>query len=687
MTVRKVVGRVAGATIVVAASTVGVAGVAYADDPFRLESVITDRVGALNGRVDDVQEAIDKVANEHGLQLWVVYVDDFSGMSAGDWAEETAIESDLGVNDALLAVATGDRAYATSLDPQYPIDDAELTEVETVAIEPALRENDWAGAAIGGAEGFAAVRSGQQVQTPDITPGDANPGGRGSAAPWIIGGVAVAGVGAAGWAVARGFRKRRSGAAEGLDQLPTAELETRSGSLLVETDDAIKTSEQEVGFAEAQYGEEAARPFAAAVAEAKTHLNESFKIRQLLDDSTPEDEPTRRKMLTEIIERLDDANQRLEAEAEAFDKLRDLEKNAPEVLARVKENTTALQGRLETTRSTLQTLSGRYVESAFEPVAGNAEEAASRLSFATAAAAEADAKIQAASMSEAALQVQAAELAAGQAGELLDAVDRHSSELDKAAEGVRSALADVTQDLAEAKALAANPGSAAGAAADLPSQIAAAEAVVATVRQGVDGGRYDPLAALRGLQETGGTLSQALSGVRDAQARAQRARAALDQTVLSARSQIAAVTDFITTRRGAVGGEARTRLVEAQRYLDQALAVAQSDPTTALAHAQQADALAQQAARLAQSDVGGFAPSNSGYGGMFGGGGGGGGGGMSGMNGAILGGILGSMLGGGGGGGGRSYGGAPSWGGGMSSSRTRGSRSSGRSRRGGGGRF
>lgn len=654
---------------------------AHGDEPLSLDGEITDRVGAVEGRTDEVQAAIDRLYDDHRLQLFVVYVDDFSDWSAAEWADETALQNGLGVNDALLAVATSERVYALSVDPQYPLTDAELDEITTVAVEPALRENDWAGAAIGAADGLDAVRSGEQIQAPDITPGDAEPTKSGSATPWIIGGVAVAGVGAAGWAVARGFRKRRGGASIPVDQLPLDELEKRAGVLLVETDDAIKTSEQEVGFAEAQYGAEAAAPFAAAVAEAQAHLTESFKIRQQLDDSTPEDEPTRRKLLGEIIERLDAANDRLEAEADAFDRLRDLEKNAPEVLATVEQNAAALGTRVDQARAGLQALAARYVDAALEPVAGNADEAASRLDFARAAGATAHEKIQAGSMSEAAVQVRAAELAVGQAGELLDAVDRLGSELDKAAEGVRAGVADVEQDLAEATALAADPARSGGASADLTGKIAAAEAVVATVKQGLAGQRFDPLAALRRLQEAGGELDSALGGVRDAQAQAQRARASLDQAVLSARSQIAAVTDFITTRRGAVGGEARTRLVQAQRYLDQALAAAQSDPATALSYAQQADALAQQAGQLSQADVGGFQPQTSGYGGAFGGGGGGG------MTGAILGGILGSML--GGGGGGRSYGGAPSWGGGTSRPRSSGSRSRGssRGRRGTSGRF
>jgi hypothetical protein len=152
------------------------------------------------------------------------------------------------------------------------------------------------------------------------------------------------------------------------------------------------------------------------------------------------------------------------------------------------------------------------------------------------------------------------------------------------------------------------------------------------------------------------SLDQALTGIRDQQEQARRAQASLQQTIMSAQAQISATSDYITARRGGVGTEARTRLAESQRNLDYALSIARTDPVTALTYAQQAHALAAQAAQLAQADVehfDGYANQGFGRGGMFGGGGGGG------LGGAILGGILiNSILNGGHGG----WGGGGGWG-------------------------
>ena len=203
-----------------------------------------------------------------------------------------------------------------------------------------------------------------------------------------------------------------------------------------------------------------------------------------------------------------------------------------------------------------------------------------------------------------------------------------------------------------------------GAHPELSGPVAGVEAALAQVKSEIQGGKIDPIATLERVETAHRSLDQALSGIRDQQEQARRAQASLQQTIMSAQAQISATSDYITARRGGVGTEARTRLAEAQRNLDYALSISRNDPVTALTYAQQAHALAAQAAQLAQSDVdnfGGYA--NQGYGrsGMFGGGGGGGGG----LGGAILGGILiNSILNGGSGvgwGGGHSDGGG--WGG------------------------
>ncbi|MFD9569637.1 TPM domain-containing protein, partial [Streptomyces sp. NPDC059982] len=460
---------------------------------------------------------------------------------------------------------------------------------------------------------------------------------------------------------------------------PLPELDARAKALLVETDDAVRTSTEELGFASAQFGDEAVAGFTQALAAAKDGLTRAFRLRQQLDDAYPEDDATRRRMLDEIVARCTEAGRRLDAESAAFDRLRDLEKNAPQALATVEAHFRTLTGRTTTAEATMTALAGRYADSASAPVASNPEQAKDRLLFATTHLGEARAAIDAGDNGRAAVHVRAAEGAVDQAATLVDAVERRARELAEAAGKLTGALNETETDLADARGLLT--GTAEGSStADLRGRIGRAESVLADVRREEAAGRYDPIDALRRIEEADAALDQALAGARERDSGRQRAAALLDQALLSARSAIGAATDYVTTSRGAVGSQARTRLAEAQRHLERSLSLAAADPSGALAEAQQADSLARQAQQLAEQDVRAY---QNPYAGQRSGGG---------RGGAVLGGIiLGEILRGGGGGfgggrGGGFGGGGGGFGGGGSGPGSFGGGGT-RGRMGGGGRF
>ncbi|MFI1096769.1 TPM domain-containing protein [Streptomyces sp. NPDC020917] len=672
--------------------------------PLARTGQVTDRVGALGNRATEVRTALQQLYAAQRLQLFVAYVSTFSGRTPQDWANATAVKNGLGRKDLLLAVATHDRQYAVSADQDAGLTQAQLNDVSDRAIEPALRENDWAGAAIGASTGYDAVLAGRAVTPPAISPGAPDPGGapgdataNGAAALWIP----VAAVAAAGFLGLWAYRRRRvpsAGPPSGRTApawrtpsggrpakrptplTPLPELDAQARQLLVATDDAVRTSQEDVGFAAAQFGDEAAKPFGEAVDYARGELTAAFRLRQRLDDAFPEDDDTRRQMLDEILSRCTQANRRLDAESEAFDRLRAMEANAPQVLAQAEQALAALPGRIAAAEGALVPLAERYSDAALEPVAGHPAEARDRLEFARTSLGQARTAL-ATDHGRAAVFVRAAEGALDQAATLADSVTRREHELHAADAQLRAALAETSADLAEARGVLG--GSAEGTAADLQGRIARAEAVAAAVQQELAAGRYDPIAALRRVEEADAALDESLAGAREREDADRRARGLLDQALLAARSEVAAARDVITTHRGAIGSQARTRLAEAERRLRVAESSAVADAAAALQHAHEADRLAREAQQFARQDVSGFGDLG-GYGGF---GGGRRTAGLGGMGGAVLGGILlGGVLGGGGGGfGGRGgmgggyggYGGGPgSFGGGQT-----------RGRMGGGGRF
>ncbi|HEX7804835.1 MAG TPA: TPM domain-containing protein, partial [Cellulomonas sp.] len=307
--------------------------------PFHVNERITDQVGALGSATADVTTHLDALTKDTVYDLYVVLVDNFSGASGSAWADDTAIASGLGTEDVLLAVAVTERSYGLSVADKSQLTDAQIRHLRTDLIEPRLSASDWSGAVIAAADGLRAAASGAGTGGTTASSGSSTSGLLVVLVVFLVvvfGGLVIWAMtrrraGGAGVVAAPGAARR--GRPDGLDALPTAELSSRASSALVAIDDAITSSEQELGFAQAQFGLEATTQFSAALAEAKTQVSGAFRLRQELDDSTPETEPEARRMMLAIVDTCAAVAASLDAHSEEFEKLRDLQARAPEVLA------------------------------------------------------------------------------------------------------------------------------------------------------------------------------------------------------------------------------------------------------------------------------------------------------------------------------------------------------------------
>ncbi|WP_427171662.1 TPM domain-containing protein [Arthrobacter sp. 92] len=634
---------------------------AWAEDPVTIPSGqnIVDNANVLGSRKAEVQDAVQKLLKDHKYNLYVVTVKTFTNPSdPKSWAQAVATKKGMGKADVILAMSDDGKYYFAPNSASAIASKTSNISQNAIVANLAGGKRDFAQAAIDTASAVGDAAGGGSGSV-------SSGGGAGSAVLVGTGLVAAGGVGAYLY-----FRNRRrktaqaSGASYGpqgadldpLASLSVEELRRKSGSLLIEADDAIKSSEQELGFAQAQYGDSAVGNFTKALQEAKGHMTESFKLQQQLDDHIPDTEEQQRTWLGEIIRRSEAALKSLQEQKADFDALRELEKNAPQALAAVNAGAKEADARIATADQTLASLRAKYAESALAQVSDNIGQAKERLAFVQTATATAHDKLASGDSSLAAVAVRAAEESLHQTTVLIDAITKVAASLDDARTALDAAMVDTSQDLAQARAMIQS-----GAHQELAGPVAGVEAALAQVKAEIQAGKIDPIATLARVEGAHQSLDQSLTGIRDQQEQARRAQASLQQTVMSAQAQISATSDYITARRGGVGPEARTRLAEAQRNLDYALSISRNDPVTALTYAQQAHALAAQAAQLAQGDVdqfGGFANQGYGRGGMFGGGGGGG------LGGAILGGILINSILHGGGGGGWGGGGDGGWGGG-----------------------
>ena len=358
---------------------------------------------------------------------------------------------------------------------------------------------------------------------------------------------------------------------------PLTDLDQQSRALLTEADDWVRTSREELGFAEARFGSEAVAPFARAVRDAETELSAAFRIRGRYDEGVPADEASRRHVLAGIMGRCQEAGRLLDAEAAGFDQLRALEGEFEDALAVAETRFRELAARTGTTEAALRDLVERYSPSATVPVTGYVEQAKDRLVFATTRLNQARQAADWTDPGHVAHHLRAAEGAVAQADVLLTAVDRLAAELGTATALLPAALTGAEAELSGIRGQTTGDGAPVG---ELSARVRHADAVLAHVRNVATGGPYDPLDALRQIVEATAPLASGRTGVLSAAG------------LLVARSATALADGFIETHRSAVGSGARLRLAEARR----ALTVAPPDHLTA-------DALARESRELAERDV------------------------------------------------------------------------------------
>ncbi|MBV9088883.1 MAG: TPM domain-containing protein [Mycobacteriaceae bacterium] len=624
-----------------------VAPAAAAQPPFRLPGYVTDQAGALSpAQRSAVESAVDKLYNDRRIRLWVVYVDTFSGQNAVSWTRNTMSISDLGNFDALLAVATQDRAYAFEVPSSVGgITSQQVDDLRRNDIEPALHNSDWAGAALAAANGLDAAASGK---------------GRGLAWSSLLIALAIVAVGVLALALWNRRRQNRRRAAElaavrradpadpaALASVSLDALDVLSKSMVVEVDNAVRTSSNELVLAVEEFGDRQTEPFTRAVDNAKATLAQAFNVRQQLDDAIPETPAQRRDLLTRVVVAAARADRELEAQTEAFHKLRDLVINAPSRLDILTQQLVDVTARISPSQDKLKALHTEFDDAALTSVAGNVVAAQERITFAEqniTRARELAARPIAGGQTELVDAVRAAESALGQARALLDAVDSAESDIRRAVATLPPTISDIQAAINQAGGLLAQ-----GNVAHATELGAARDGAVKAVAAARGTGDTDPLGAFTQLTRAAADLDRQLAGLAQEREAAERLSRAFDQALFTAQSRVRSVSDYIDTRRGIVGPGARTRLSEATRQLEAAQVKRSTNLTEAIAHANGASTLAAQAQSMANADV---QAAERTYGGRYGGGGS--------HLGAMVGGlIIGDLLGGAMGGG---FGGGGSWG-------------------------
>ncbi len=366
---------------------------------------------------------------------------------------------------------------------------------------------------------------------------------------------------------------------------------TDAGVALVQADTALRDGLDELGYAVAQFGEDRTRDFKAALDAARADLDKAFRYQQRLEDVELDSDRQRREWTLEIKALAARVSQTVKAETTRFESLRRSEADAPETIKLLRRNLAAAAERRTASAATFAELKKSYTDETIAVVSGNLVAADAALAKAGDAVEAAEKGLAANSVNAVTEQLAATEAGIREAAQLLDAIDRRRDELAKAVDGIRDIDAEEKESLQAARALRdAPPDPDSGAAVN--TAIAELESELVLVAKK---GKRDPVADLDRLVDASDRLDIAVAAARNQQRRLEGARSALAGALVLARTQLAAVSDYIGSHGGDAG--ARTRLAEGQREL--LLAENEADPVAALdaarraqTHARDADALA-----------------------------------------------------------------------------------------------
>lgn len=594
----------------------------------RADAFTPEQEQSLSDRAEGLEEAT-------GSGFHVVTVSGFDGVEQGEWADETAVSSGVGDDDILLALAPQSEQFGISVstelmnDSQYEslirdhlepsFGTGELIAVPMRAMDGAQEILTAGGAggvgASGGIGGAGGVGGSAESEDEDEEEGELGDAGLADLLPgvgWLVplAGGALLLFGLIGYlrkGNRRARRHRRTPSGPAQPQVPLEQLRQETDRFLLGADDALAASEQEIEFAEAEFGPESTRAARQALGTARDELTTAFSEVSALSPDHPEQR--RRAVLTEANDRVGEAMTALQGEANAIASLRNDVRNAPARIRRLREQLGALRPRIRALPEAVSSVASRWSDTAARAVADHPDQAHD---------AEAAART----------QLDTAESLSGEVtagGDLIAALRSAESETARA-----TTLTEAVENLSDRTA---------GAAAELPELVTAVESLLVQARATrSDDPRFaqfvalaeqtlttaardrerDPLGASSRLDDARAKLDDVLARSRSDYDAARAATQDLARTTALAEAEIDTAESLLTTHRAVIGTSARSALSQSESLLDRAETLADPDPVAAADLARRALETARTATSQARSDIeagrrpDGYAPANVG---------------------------------------------------------------------------
>lgn len=342
------------------------AGSASAEPPQQLgQGYVIDESGVLSTADEEhLEQRLSELASTDGVpELYVILVPDFEDPgNALQWADATALRTGLGSDQYLLAIATDGRSLAISAEyggggaKSGPLSESRVLEIEDQLGADYLSHDDWAGGIAFVADEFSEVPW-----------------------PWWAWVLIVAGVALLIFLITRLVLLLRRNAALRAELRTLEGQKKRASRQLVRTDEAVRTSEQELGFVTVEFGDETTAEYSVLLKSCRQRLQEAFELLQKLEDTEPDTPADTRAWTQRILDLCAGVDRDVDSRTKDLAALRSLTVDAPATLARLKAARADASGLQEEAANRLSALAAAVPATELVGIAGNPQEIGRRL--------------------------------------------------------------------------------------------------------------------------------------------------------------------------------------------------------------------------------------------------------------------------------------------------------------------
>ena len=443
---------------------------AFAEEPEQLKSTVTDTAGVISNE-KALQDALASARDKTHKSVYIVFVKNFGSKTTDTWAKDAFRKSGLSRSDSLIAVATETNRFSLFAGGSgYSV--AELRKaLDGSGVYDKWRSGDWAGGAksvVSNLEENATKKEGADSEGAGESKGS---GLSGSTAALLIG-VPAVGAGAAGGVYV--WRRRKKGKElEARNAEDLASLSKRAARQLLETDDGVRGAAAELEFARAEFGVEATKQFAEALAFAQDSMQKAFVVRQALDDDIPETPQQQWEMNQRILALTASAREAITAQEQGFQNLRNLSARVDQHLAELQTRADELDGQRNILMAEIDNLALTYSPAALATLRTYPDQIATLVTSARSSIASGRHNASEGKRNEAVAFARMAEETLGHAAAKAEEIKKARGSLDDAFQKVHAALASISSDVVDAKRLGAGNPAIAAKQADAEKAIAA----------------------------------------------------------------------------------------------------------------------------------------------------------------------------------------------------------------------